>query len=147
MDRKAYLKKLESEHLVIKGILGELEPRITSRRVDGIVLLRGTLDRLEKALSQHAESEDNFFYMDMRDKAVELGQDAMLPALDYSMDAMQEVTRKGIAFFARYRNNDSIIKDSESFFSSLEDLKNDLLKRISCEEVSLYSIYRTYFSL
>lgn len=143
MDRKKYLRKLEDEHWAIRKTFDELEDVIGTGKVEDEEKLRKKLARLKEILVGHVHSEDDVFYRDMRKKAAEKGQDALLPALDFFIKEMHRVSEDADLFFKEYSSGK--IENTKEIARRLNDLRDEVLKRITSEEGSLFYIYRAYF--
>ncbi len=145
MDRIEYLKKLEKEHQVIRQLFKELEPVMDACVVDDPEYVEKKLERLKDALVEHVRDEDELFYGELRRKAVELNQDALLPALDLFIEEMRKITSRAEVFFKDYSTPEEIAERQADFSMKLKNLEAEVLKRIESEERSLFYIYRAYF--
>ncbi len=145
MDRKEYLKRLEREHEKIRRLFRELEPIMDSCIVDDPAGIKDKVERLKKTLVEHIRSEDELFYSELRKRAVELKQDALLPALDLFIEEMRRITSRAEEFFKDYSTPEDIAERQGDFSMKLKNLEVEVLKRIESEEKSLFYIYRAYF--
>jgi hypothetical protein len=140
-----FMKKMEEDHARIKKLFEELEPVVSSRVIEDMVLFRKKLKELEDVVVEHLKMEDELFYQSLKDKALEKKQDGFLPVIDLYKESMFVISRKVLSFFSRYREEEDISVDPEGFFSSFKDIRYEILKRISKEERALFYIYRTCF--
>ncbi len=145
MDRAEYLEKLEKEHQEIRRLFKELEPVMDACVVDDPEHVKNELERLKEALVEHVKDEDVLFYGELRRKAVELNQEALLPALDLFIEEMRKMTSRAEAFFKDYSTPEDIAERQADFSMKLKNLETEVLKRIESEERSLFYIYRAYF--
>ncbi len=143
MEDEGLLSELKRNHEEIRGIFKRLVSLIEWDPDPASVspLLR----RLRNVLSSHIKDEDALFYPALRERAVKLKHDALLPALDLFSKAMKNVSRKEEEFFERYGEDGAIKEDLEGFKVTLLDLIEELEERIKSEEGSLFYIYRAYF--
>ena len=145
MDKEEYLSELIRVHDVIKHLLKDFEPIVRSRKVDDVVSVLQELRALKAVLLEHVKAEDERFYKELREKAIKLEQEALLPALDFFISSMNEITRNAENFFSTYGDEQSILRDEKNFVAELDSLREEILKRIKSEEGSLFYIYRAYF--
>ena len=145
MDKEEYLSELIRVHDVIKHLLKDFEPIVRSRKVDDVVSVLQKLRALKAVLLEHVKAEDERFYKELREKAIKLEQEALLPALDFFISSMNEITRNAQNFFSTYGDEESILRDEKNFVAELDSLREEILKRIKSEEGSLFYIYRAYF--
>ncbi|MBI5559905.1 MAG: hemerythrin domain-containing protein [Deltaproteobacteria bacterium] len=145
MKREKYLYELEEEHLTIKNLFNGLEDVIEKGKAGEIKDLRGRLEKLKKALVNHVHSEDEVFYKDLREKAVETHQEALIPALDFFIESMHKITGDADRFFEEYRDEKRILENNGKFAARLKNLRDEIIHRIDSEEGSLFYIYKAYF--
>jgi len=145
MNREKFLKYLEYEHLEIKKLFHELAPAIEAETIDDTAVLFERLHRLKSFLVTHVHNEDNVFYSDLRAKAKEKEQEALLPALDLFSRSMHDISLKAEKFFDDYDSQEAIAADRDGFVKRLKALRAVILDRIHSEEGSLFYIYRAYF--
>ena len=145
MDKEEYLSELIRVHDVIKHLLKDFEPIVKSRKVDDAAILVHELSALKAVLLEHVKAEDERFYKELREKAIKLEQEALLPALDFFIASMNEITKRAELFFSTYGDEESILGATPEFVSELDTLREEILKRIKSEEGSLFYIYRAYF--
>ncbi len=145
LDRQNYLEGLEREHHEIKVCFLKLAPVIESGRVEDFEGLTEQMASLKDLLVTHVKSEDEVFYRDLREMAVWMEQEALIPALDLFMESMHEVSNLAVEFFADYSGSARIMAETDAFVERLRELRDEVLKRIKSEEGSLFYIYRAYF--
>ena len=145
MDRKKLLDELESEHKRIMEVLLSLGKVVEKQTVDDVAAVRKDLANLEDLLKVHISKEDDLFYPDLKLKAEEMKQGALIPALNFFMNSMHEVSEKARDFFDSFRDDDSITDDIDRFVTRLDSLNMLLMKRIKSEEGSLFYLYKAYY--
>lgn len=144
-EREKYLEGLEKEHREIRRFFTDLSPVMEKGDVGDILEMKKRLERLKSILIEHVRSEDDIFYVELRKKAVQMKQEALLPALDLFMDSMHGVSHEAERFFREFENEKHILDDVGAFSGSLKKLRDDIIKRIESEEGSLFYIYKAYF--
>ncbi len=147
MKKEQFIKSLEREHATIVKIFNRLEPVLNSGRIDNSANVLKDIGQLKDILIQHLKKEDEIFYPDMREKAVELKQNALLPALDFFMEDMRNISKKVFDFFSKYMTGEEIMAHDNDFFVDTKDTRDILIKRINTEEGTLYYIYKAYYHL
>lgn len=147
MEYEKFIKGLEKEHAMIGQSFTKLEPIIKNGKVNNVADALGIIEQLKTILINHLKDEDNLFYPDMRKKAVELKQDALLPALDAFIESMRNISKKVFDFFSRYKTENTILEDEKGFINGVSEIMDALIKRIDSEEKTLYYIYKAYHRL
>ena len=147
MEYGKFIKGLEKEHVMIGQSFKKLEPIIKNGSVNDPADALEIIEQLKSILVNHLKDEDNLFYPDMRKKAVELKQDALLPALDAFIESMRNISKKVFDFFSRYQNENTILEDEKGFINGVIEIRDALIKRIDSEEKTLYYIYKAYHHL
>ncbi|MBI5599798.1 MAG: hemerythrin domain-containing protein [Deltaproteobacteria bacterium] len=145
MNRKKYLKGLEDEHYAVKRLFTELEDIVERKKISDVKALKEKFARLKDMLVEHVHSEDEVFYKDLRAKAVDMDQDALIPALDFFRNSMHKVTGDVDAFFKEYADEKDILENTGRFADRFKAIRDEILQRIASEEGSLFYIYRAYF--
>ncbi|MBI3399544.1 MAG: hemerythrin domain-containing protein [Deltaproteobacteria bacterium] len=144
MKYEKFINGLEKEHAMIEQAFKKLEPKIKNGNVSDIAYVLEILGQLKTILINHLKDEDNLFYPDMRQKAVELKQDALVPSLDVYIEDMKNVSKKVFDFFSRYDNENAISGDEKGFIKGMIEIRDSLVKRVMTEEKTLYYIYKAY---
>lgn len=147
MEHEKFIKGLEKEHAMIEMAFKKLEPIVEAKNIHDTVSVLKIMEQLKNILTNHLRDEDNKFYPDMRQKAAELKQDALLPALDIFIEGMNTISKKVFAFFLKYEKANDISADEKEFTKSLAEIRDVLIKRINTEEKTLYYIYKAYHNL
>lgn len=147
MDREQYLKELEAEHVVIKRLFSEIGRAIERKDSRDIGWLYGKLNELKMLLLGHVYREDEMLYKDLREEAVKLNQDALLPALDMFMESMQGLSVAAVEFFNKYDTTEKIRENLAELERELAGISEAIDKRMKSEEGSLFNIYKAYFHL
>src|SRR3990172_2889807 len=147
MDREQYLKELEAEHVVIKRLFSEIGRAIERKDSRDIGWLSEKLNELKMLLLGHVYKEDEMLYKDLREEAVKLNQDALLPALDMFMESMQGLSVAAVEFFNKYDTTEKIRENLAELGMELAGISEAIDKRMKSEEGSLFNIYKAYFHL
>lgn len=147
MKHEKFIDGLEKEHAMIEMAFKKLEPTVEAKNISDAASVLKIMEQLETILTNHLRDEDNKFYPDMRQKAVELKQDALLPALDIFIEDMNVISKKVFDFFSKYEKENDISADEKEFIKSLAEIRDVLIKRINTEEKTLYCIYKAYHNL
>lgn len=147
MDRERYLKELEGEHVVIRRLFLEIGRAIERKDSRDIGWLSEKLNELKMLLLGHVYREDEMLYKDLREEAVKLNQDALLPALDMFMESMQGLSVAAVEFFNKYDTTEKIRENLAELERELAGISEAIDKRMKSEEGSLFYIYRAYFHL
>ena len=93
MEHEKFIKGLEKEHAMIEKAFKKLEPIIENKDIRDTAYVLKIIEQLKTILINHLRDEDNKFYPAMRQKAIELKQDALLPALDIFIDGMKDISK------------------------------------------------------
>jgi len=144
-EKEQFIWGLEKEHAGIVKIFSSLEQILKKGEIDDAADTLKTISKLKDILINHLNNEDKIFYSDMRKKAIELSQDALLHALDIFIDDMNKISKKVFEFFSKYEND--ISGREKEFIQDLAEVKDLLIKRISTEEKTLYHIYKAYYNI
>ena len=144
-EKEQFIWGLEKEHAGIVKIFSSLEQILKKGEIDDAADTLKTISKLKDILINHLNNEDKIFYSDMRKKAIELSQDALLHALDIFIDDMNKISKKVFEFFSKYEND--ISGREKEFIQDLAEVKDVLIKRISTEEKTLYHIYKAYYNI
>lgn len=144
-DRERYLKGLEEEHLIIKKLFDGLEEVIETGKIGDVKDVKEKLGKLRRILISHVHSEDKVFYEDLRKRAIAMKQEALIPALDFFIESMHTITEDADRFFEEYKDEKKMLEKNAKFTGRLKELRDEIIKRISSEERSLFYIYRAYF--
>ena len=144
-EKEQFIWGLEKEHAGIVKIFSSLEQILKKGEIDDAADTLKTISKLKDILINHLNNEDKIFYSDMRKKAIELSQDALLHALDIFIDDMNKISKKVFEFFSKYEND--ISGREKEFIQDLAEVKDVLIKRISTEEKTLYNIYKAYYNI
>ncbi|HBR17930.1 MAG: hypothetical protein A3G39_09065 [Deltaproteobacteria bacterium RIFCSPLOWO2_12_FULL_43_16] len=147
MEHEKFIKGLEKEHAMIEKAFKKLEPIIENKDIRDTAYVLKIIEQLKTILINHLRDEDNKFYPAMRQKAIELKQDALLPALDIFIDGMKDISKNIFDFLSRYENEKAITADETGFINGIIAIRAALMKRISTEEKTLYYIYKAYHNL
>lgn len=147
MEHEKFIKGLEKEHVMIEKAFKKLEPIIEAKGIRDTAYVLEIIEQLKTILINHLRDEDNKFYPAMRRKAIELKQDALLPALDIFIDGMKDISKNIFDFISRYENEKAIAADETGFINGIIAVRAALMKRISTEEKTLYYIYKAYHNL
>jgi len=147
MDRKQYLKELEEEHLTVKRLFSEIGRAIERKDSRDTGWFAEKLNDLKTLLLRHVYREDEMLYKDLREEAVKLNQDALLPALDVFMESMHGLSVAAGKFFDKYDTTEKIRVNLEELGRELAAISDAMDKRMKSEEGSLFHIYRAYFHL
>lgn len=146
-EKKLFLKGLEKDHESIVKLFNGLEPVLKNGNISDVSSILKTINRFNNTLVKHLKDEDEIFYPDLRKRAVELKQDALLPALDVFIEDMNKISRKVFDFFSRYRSESDIATDEKGFIKDIAEIRDALVKRINTEEETLYYIYKAYYGI
>ena len=103
------------------------------------------LSELREVLISHVRDEDENFYPAIRQRAVERGQDAFLPAIDLCSESMHLINREAGNFFERFKVEQDVLRYRENFKEKIEQIIDVVEERIKNEEGSLFHLYRAYF--
>lgn len=144
-EKEQFILGLEKEHAGIVKIFSSLEQILKKGEIDDAADTLKTISKLKDILINHLNNEDKIFYSDMRKKAIELSQDALLHALDIFIEDMNKISKKVFDFFSKYEND--ISGREKEFIQDLTEVKDVLIKRISTEEKTLYHIYKAYYNI
>ena len=144
-EKEQFIWGLEKEHAGIVKIFSSLEQILKKGEIDDVADTLKTISKLKDILINHLNNEDKIFYSDMRKKAIELSQDALLHALDIFIDDMNKISKKVFEFFSKYEND--ISGREKEFIQDLAEVKDVLIKRINSEEKTLYHIYKAYYNI
>ncbi len=145
MKREKYLGELKSGHERVEEIFHHLRNVIEEEHKPDIGAAMSTLGELQDILVSHVKDEDEYFYPALRQRAVELGQEALIPSIDLFAESMHGISEKVGGFFARYKTEEDIQGDIEGFKVKLAEIIEIVDERIKSEEGSLFYIYRAYF--
>lgn len=145
--KKHFLKGLEKDHANIVKLLNGLEAILKDGRISDAAATLRTISHLKNILIKHLKEEDKIFYPDMRKRATEVGQDALLPALDVFIEDMNKISQNVSGFFAKYEKEDDISADEKDFISDVKKIRDNLIKRIATEERTLHCIYKAYYNI
>lgn len=146
-EKKLFLKGLGKDHESIVKLFNGLEPVLKNGKISDVSSILKTINRFNNTLVKHLKDEDEIFYPDLRKRAVELKQDALLPALDVFIEDMNKISRKVFDFFSRYRSESDIATDEKGFIKDIAEIRDALVKRINTEEETLYYIYKAYYGI
>lgn len=146
-DKEHFLKGLEKDHANIVKLLNGLEAILKDGRISDAAATFKTINYLKNILTKHLKREDKIFYPDMRKRATQVRQDALLPALDVFIEDMNKISQNVSGFFARYEKEDDISADGKDFISGVKKIRDALIKRIATEEKTLYCIYKAYYNI
>ncbi|MFZ3072567.1 MAG: hemerythrin domain-containing protein [Thermodesulfobacteriota bacterium] len=147
MDRERYLNELEGEHSMIKRLFKEINQTVERKDPRDIGWLAEKVNELKMLLLGHVYREDEMLYKDLREEAVKLEQDALLPALDVFMKSMGDISAEAMDFFNKYGAAEKIRENFDGFASEFARLYEVIEKRVTSEEGSLFCIYRAYYHL
>lgn len=147
MDREQYLKDLEEEHLMIRRLFKEINQAVERKNSRDIGWLAEKLNEIKMLLLGHVYREDEMFYKDLREEAVRLNQDALLPALDMFMESMQGLSVAAVEFFDKYDTTEKIRENFAELGRELAGISEAMDKKMKSEEGSLFNIYKAYFHL
>lgn len=147
MEHEKFIKGLEKEHAMIEKAFKKLEPIIEAKGIRDTAYVLEIIEQLKTILINHLRDEDNKFYPAMRQKAIELKQDALLPALDIFIDGIKDISRNIFDFLSRYENEKTIAADETGFINGIIAVRAALMKRMATEEKTLYYIYKAYHNL
>lgn len=147
MNYEKFIQKMEAEHALIRQAFDKLKSIIDSGRISDSSFILTAIEQLESILTVHLKDEDNLFYPDMRKKAVELKQEALLPVLDIFIGDMKGISKMVFNFFAKYNTEKAISANEKEFIRGIVEIRDALIKRINSEEKTLYYIYKAYHNL
>lgn len=147
MNYEKFIQKMESEHALIRQAFDKLKSIIDSGSISDSAFILTVIEQLKSILTVHLKDEDNLFYPDMRKKAVELKQEALLPALDIFIGDMKGISKRTFNFFAKYNTEKAISANEKVFINGIVEIRDALIKRIDSEEKTLYYIYKAYHDL
>ncbi|MCK5236632.1 MAG: hemerythrin domain-containing protein [Deltaproteobacteria bacterium] len=145
MNRKAYIKELEREHNKIIHLFDQLESDLDKEEVIDHKRFCEILLELKELMLQHLRSEDDAFYPDMKNRAIELHQEALLPALGKYIDDMKLISTKAFKLFEDCNIDSCECELDTEFIRNVKEVRDELLARIRSEEKSLFHIYKGYF--
>ncbi|MFQ5586116.1 MAG: hemerythrin domain-containing protein [Thermodesulfobacteriota bacterium] len=145
MRSERYIAELQGGHKRIEEIFTVLRKVIEEEHEPDIGAAMRALGELKDILVSHVKDEDEHFYPALRQRAVELGQEALLPAIDLFSDSMHGISEKVGAFFGRYEKEGDVQKDIEGFKVKLAEIIEIVEERMKSEEGSLFYIYKAYF--
>ena len=146
-EKEQFMWGLEKEHAGIVKIFSSLEQILKKGEIGDAAYTLKTISKLKDTLINHLNNEDKIFYPDMRKKAIELSQDALLHALDIFIEDMNKISKKVFDFFSKYENENDISGMDKEFIQDLAEVKDVLIKRINSEEKTLYHIYKAYYNI
>lgn len=146
-EKEQFLKELEKEHAEMVRLLNDSTVALKNEEIKDAAAIIKTLNQLKDVLAVHLNSEDSIFYPDMKKRAVELKQDALLPAIDVFIEDMKKISKNVFDFFSKYKTEDAVMADTKGFIKDIIALKDALIKRINTEEKTLYYIYRAYYNI
>ena len=147
MNYEKFIQKMESEHALIRQAFDKLKSIIDSGSISDTAFILTVVEQLKSILTVHLKDEDNLFYPDMRKKAVELKQEALLPALDIFIGDMKGISKRVFNFFTKYNTEKAISANEKVFINGIVEIRDALIKRIDSEEKTLYYIYKAYHDL
>lgn len=147
MNHEKFIQKMESEHALIRQAFDKLKLIIDNGNIGNNAFILTVIEQLKSILTVHLKDEDNLFYPDMRKKAVELKQEALLPALDIFIGDMKGISKRVFNFFAKYNTEKAISANEKEFINGIVEIWDALIKRIDSEEKTLYYIYKAYHNL
>jgi len=145
MVKERYIAELKKGHERVEEIFSLLREIINEEQTPDMGAAVSVLDELRGLLVAHVKNEDDNFYPVLRRRAVELGQEALLPSIDLFAQSMHAVTKRVEEFFGRYSTEADILGDIEGFKVTLLDIIESVEERMKSEEGSLFYIYRAYF--
>jgi hemerythrin superfamily protein len=146
MKSAKYISELESGHERIKGLFRLLRELIDTEGEPDSGAVMEALSELREALIAHVRDEDENFYPAIRQRAIELGQDAFISAIDLCSESMHLISRDAGNFFERFKVEQDVLRYREEFKEKLEQIIDVVEERIKNEEGSLFHLYRAYFS-
>ena len=105
------------------------------------------LEELKEVLVTHVKNEDEHFYPALRQRAIELEQEELLPSMVlYSFsDSMHGIGKNVVSFIEQYLTEEDVLKDIEGFKVKLEEIMEIVEERMKIEEETLFNIYQKYF--
>ncbi len=145
METGEFLSELKDAHARIEDMFKKLRILVEGDGKHDVRAVFEPLKDLRDLLIEHIRNEDERFYPALRRRAIELEQEALLPALDLFSESMHDVTNKVSEFFEEYKRDKDVMKDIEDFKTDLIDIIEVVEKRIKSEEGSLFYIFRAYF--
>ncbi len=145
METGGFLSELKDGHTRIEDVFKKLRILVEGDDKHDVRAVFESLKDLRDLLVEHIRNEDERFYPALRRRAIELEQEALLPALDLFSESMHDVTSKVSGFFEEYKKDKDVLKDIEGFKADLIDIIEVVEKRIRSEEGSLFYIYKAYF--
>jgi len=146
MKSERYISELKSGHESIKRLFRLLRELIdTEGELDGGAVMQA-LTELKEVLIAHVKDENENFYPAIRQRVVEMGRDASLPAIDLCSESMYLINKEAGNFFDRYKDEQDVLRYREDFTKKLEQLVEVVEERIKNEEECLFHLFREYFS-
>jgi hypothetical protein len=105
------------------------------------------LEELKEVLVTHVKNEDEHFYPALRQRAIELEQEELLPSMVLSSfsDSMHGIGKNVVSFIEQYLTEEDVLKDIEGFKVKLEEIMEIVEERMKIEEETLFNIYQKYF--
>ena len=141
-----YILELKSGHEAIKGLFMFLKELVDAEgELDSGAVMQA-LTELKEVLIAHVKDENENFYPAIRQRAVELGRNASLPAIDLCSESMYLINREAGDFFGRFKTEQDLLTYGKDFKGKLDQLVEDIEERIKNEEECLFHLYREYFS-
>jgi hypothetical protein len=145
MSREKYIEELKNGHERIEEIFQLLRKVIDEEHEPDTGAAMSALGELRDILVAHVKGGDEHFYPVLRQRAIELGQEALLSSIDLFAETMHGISDKVGGFFVRYKTKEDIQRDIEGFKVKLAEIIEIVEERIKSEEGSLFYIYRAYF--
>jgi hemerythrin superfamily protein len=146
MKSERYISELKSGHERIKGLFRLLRELIDTEGEPDSGAVIQALRELREVLISHVRDEDENFYPAIRQRAIERGQDAFLPAIDLCSESMHLINRESGNFFERFKTEQDVLRYREEFKEKIEQIIEVVEERIKSEEGSLFPLYRAYCS-
>jgi len=145
MVKDRYIGDLKKGHKKVEDIFSLLREIINDEERPDMGAAVSALNELRGVLLAHVKGEDDHFYPALRRRAVELGQEALLPSIDLFAQSMHAITKRVDEFFGLYSTEADILGDVEGFKVTLLDIIESVEERMKSEEGSLFYIYRAYY--
>ncbi|NOS35567.1 MAG: hypothetical protein GQ522_02905 [Deltaproteobacteria bacterium] len=145
MKRRKYISELKGEHKRIEEIFRLLRKIIDEEHDPDSGAEMKALEELKEVLVTHVKNEDEHFYPALRQRAIELEQEALLPSIDLFSESMHRISKKVGSIIEQYSTEEYVLKDIEGFKVKLEDIMEIVEERMKSEEGSLFYIYQKYF--
>ena len=147
MKRRKYISELKGDHKRIEETFRLLRNIIDEEHEPDSGAEMKALEELKEVLMTHVKNEDEHFYPALRQRAIELEQEELLPSMVLSSfsDSMHDIGKNVVRVIEQYLTEEDVLKDIEGFKVKLEEIMEIVEERMKIEEETLFNIYQKYF--